>query len=560
MKRIFINNLDREFNLDVCKVNKSVVGTIPKKSIERISRTLGDIDTIDVKIDKYVYDSYMNKVINPLWIVTRDERLICLNDREYFVVKVDDFQSSDDVKSIKAYSLEYKLSKIDIVVEDIAFCLTESDVENDVYSLGEYLYEETGWKLGHVDDSVRYDISEDETKTEKLRLFPSVNKRWYDFLMNDVCESFNCIVTFDTYNKLVNLYDINTVGENIQLYLSHDNYVKSLGRVTSSEDICTRLYVVGSEEMDIIDATVSGYPYLEDYSYFIDNGEMSDLLISHINKYNEMLEIRNVIWRDLVKRKLETSETMKRKKDELYAIYEEIRAKKSIKEVYASKGDSVNEAIIAAEITILIDKQTILEVEIKRLEEDVINLDSSIVEINILCKRETATDENGQIIFTTETLDELKEFIYHDTYTNDSFLDVNDLIVASRRELDMKSNPTVDYTIDVKNFMDRIIDNEFRVHFKGDLGLGDIIILYDEDLDEEVFLYLTEYSQMPNEEDGLDLTISNKKFKNKNVRVIADKIKEGSLAMRMFSRKAYLFNQHKYKRINLDKNQIGGNI
>jgi hypothetical protein len=47
------------------------------------------------------------------------------------------------------------------------------------------------------------------------------------------------------------------------------------------------------------------------------------------------------------------------------------------------------------------------------------------------------------------------------------------------------------------------------------------------------------------------ITLSNKKYKDKNIRTIADKIKEGSLAMSSLSRKLYLLNEQKYNRINM---------
>src|SRR5699024_11874147 len=84
-----------------------------------------------------------------------------------------------------------------------------------------------------------------------------------------------------------------------------------------------------------------------------------------------------------------------RKKTDLYVIYGEITSLKAIKDAYRDNKDTVNEAITAAEITKKIDEQTVLEVEIKRLEEDINNLTDSILNINILCKRETSTDENG---------------------------------------------------------------------------------------------------------------------------------------------------------------------
>lgn len=553
MNRIFLDKLNRNFEFELCRVNKTPICSIPVEYVDSIVRSLNDIDKIELTIPKMIKDGNMNTVINPLWEQAKDERLICLNGKDYFVIKVNSFGTNDNTKSITAHSREYKLGKIDINVEDIVFRLMTGDEESEIYSLNDYMKEETGWKFGHIDETVLYDIDDNGNKTEKVRIQTTINKRWYDYIDTDVCESYNCIATYDTDKKEVNLYDINTVGENVQLYLSSDNYIKSLSRTVSSEDIVTRLTLVGSEEMDIVGATVTGYPYLEDYSYFINNEEMSDELIRHLKKYYEMVEIRSVIWDDLIQRKQEKQELLIRKKTDLYVVYDEIRALKGIKESYSANGDSVNEAIIIAQITEKIDMQTILEVEIKHLEEDIANLSSSILEITILCKRETATDENGALIFTEETLEELKEFIYCDTYTNDSFLDVKDLLEAGKRELSFKSYPTTEYDIDVKNFMKRIIDNDFRLHWKGDLGLGDIIILYDEDLDEEVFLFVTDYTQKPNESEdgGLTLTLSNKKYKDKNLRTIADKLKEGSLAMRTIQKKSYLMNEQKYNRLNM---------
>ena len=561
MNRIFINKLDKEFELELCKVNKAPICTISDKYLNSITRSLNDIDKIDLTIPKIIKDGYMNDIINPLWDEIKDERLICLNNKDYFVIKVNDFGTDENEKSITAYSREYKLSKIDIIVEDIVFMLVGKDEENDIYSLNDYMKSETGWQFGHIDDTVRYDISEDGTKTEKIRIQTSVNKRWYDYIKNDICESYNCIATYDTDKKEINLYDINTVAENIQLYLSNDNYIKRLSRTESSENIVTRLTLVGNDEMDIINETVTGYPYLEDYSYFKDNGEMSDELVSHLDKYYEMVAIRTVIWKELVKEKQDKITILTRKKTDLYVIYNEITSLKGIKEAYASSKDVTNEAIIAAEITKKIDEQIILEVEIKKLEEDIENLSNSILEINILCKRETATDENGNIIFNERTLEELKEFIYCETYSNDSFLDVKDLMRAGERELSIKCYPETSYDIDVKNFIGNIESNPLNQHWKGDLGLGDIVILYDEDLDNEVFLYVTDYVQSPNEEDGLKITLSNKKYKDTDIRNIADKIKEGSLAMKTIQRKSYILNETKYNRLNMknyELDYIGG--
>ena len=546
MKSINIKSLPKEFNLTLCKVNKTPLIEIPVKFIDEINKSINDMDTISLTVPYNTVDEFTKQTIkNPLYDLIKDERLICLNDSEYYVIKEDRFNKANGDKTIKAYSREYKLGKIDISVEDIGFYLIGKDEELGIYSLNDYMKQETGWSFNHIDETVRYDIT-DEGKTEKLRWQESISMRWYDFLTTNIAESFGCIVVFDTDNKLIDLYDVNTVGEDIQIYLSTDNYINSLERLDNSSDIVTRMLITGNEEMDIISATSTGYPYLEDFSYFIENEEMSPELIFALKTYDERVKELNIEWERISNEKNDKSITLASKQKELYVVYEEIRALKSILKTYESKSDEVNKAITIAKITELVDTQTILEIEIEKLEEQILALESSIVEINILCKRETATDNDGNLIFNEELLDELKEFVYCETYSNDSFLNVEDLVKAGQRELSLKCKPTSTYTLDVVDFVSRIKDNNFRQHWSGELSLGNIVILDDED--KEVLQYLTGYTISPNDENGLTLTISNKKIREDNTRVIADKLQEASRSLSMVNAKKYLWNRQKYNK------------
>lgn len=542
-------NVYRDFKLELCKVNRDVIGLIPKENIKNINKSLKSVNKIDFNIHKL----YKENQINPLWYECKEERLVLLNNKEYFVLKGNSFNTNDNIKSFTAYSLEYKLTKIDVEFEDIFLQLKGDDIENDIYSLDTLLYNDTGWKVGHIDNSV----FEDENGI-KVRYQSGVNGRWYDFLVGQIAEQFNSLVVFDTLNKLVNFYDVDTIGENVELYLSNNNYIKSLEKVASSENLVTRMNVVGQNEFDIIGATVTGYKYIEDFSYFYD--DMSNDLFNHLKLYLEMVEYRAPIWKDLINEKNEKLKELYELQKDLYVIYAEINANKSIRESYLANEDIVNSARIAAIITELIDEQTIIEVTVRGLERDVENLNSSINEINILSKKETATDHEGDIIFTEKTLNELKEFVYCNTYSNDAFLDINDLIETSKRELSLKSKPTISYKVDLKNFLNSIVDNGHNKKFVGNVNIGDIVILKDEDINKEVFLYINEFVQYPNEEKELDIIISNQKFLDTNIKTIGDKLTDIKFTKRMLDNKLYLLNEHKYNRINLNDEQIGGNI
>lgn len=558
---INIKKLNNNFNITLCKVNRDVIGYIPVEWMDSISRSINDIDEVEFTIPSHIMDRLTFKRIkNPLYDMVKDERLICLNDEEYFVIKEDEYSFSTNQKTIKAYSLEYKLSKIDIKVEDVGFYLIGSEEDNDIYSLSDYMKQETGWSIGYVDDSIRYYTDSEGIQHETLRWQESVNKRWYDFLTQDIAEGFGCVCVFDTKNKLVNLYDVKTIGEEIQIYLSNDNYIKDLKRTYSSSDIVTRLFLEGSEEMDIIGATVTGYPYIENFSYFIENEEMSKELMNALDIYSKRVAEHNITWKQLVSEKTSKSTILRDKQYTLYGIYEEIRALNSMVKVYESKNDEENKAICISKITELNDKKVILENEIKTLEDEIIALQSSINEINILCKKETATDYDGYLIFNEILLNELKEFVYCDTYSNDSFLNVEDLIEAGERELSLKCKPTENYNLGIVDFTKRIIDDKFRKHWNGTLSLGNIIILYDEELDKEVMLFFTGYTLRPNDNEGLELTISNKKVREDNTRTIADYLQDAKRGYQMVNSKMYLLNKQKYNRMNLERGVDYGNI
>lgn len=546
-----LKEIKNDYDITIHRVNKSILGQIPKKWGETILRTIDGVDEISFSVPKYLPDRItLDKVRNPLYDDIKNERFVCVNNDSYFVIKEiteDEFKN----KQVKAYSREIKLGKIDINIEDMGLQLFTTDLEKGIISLNDYMEEQIGWSLGHVDDSIAYRYDDEGNKSEKLRWQESINSNWHDFLITNIKEQFECIVIFDTFNKKVNLYHIDSFGDNTQLMLSEDNYIKTISSTDSSQDIVTRMKLIGNEEMNIIGATCTGYDYIENYSYFMDNREMSDELIYAIKEYEKMIDIREPIWKELVSKKNEVSLQLLNKKNEFSMLMAEINALKSMKKAYSLNKDVENEAIVSAQLTEKNDLKVIMDIEIQELEKELKDLMDAITNINILCKRETCTNEDGDLVFNKELLEELKEFLYYETYTNDAFLNVDDLISTGKRELTLKCIPTTEWSLTVANFMGRLIDNGMRQHWNGNLGLGDVIILYNKDEDKEYPIYFVGYTQNI-KDGGLTLELSNKKSKVDNSKVIADYLNQAEKAMKSISLKRYLFVQQKYNRINLD--------
>ena len=526
---IRLKELENIHELTLNKMDGTVLAVIDIGDLNSISKSITDVDKIDLTIPKYVMSNDFKKVLNPLYMLVRHERLITVNGKEVYIIRSIN-NVSGNYKNITAESREVILKKIDLKFEDIGLMLNSSEEENGIYSLNDYMYEETGWRFGHIDTKVEF--QEDGT-TSKMRWQESIEGYWYEYLTNTVAEQFECIVIFDTYNKLVNFYDIDSFGGGIKICLSNDNYVRSLEQQTSSSDIVTRLRLVGNEGITINDTNPSNVDYLENYSYFIENQEMSNELINALDKFNEVVNIRAVEWNRLIDFKNEKSKVLLDKKMDMLELISNIKYYESLKVAYEASND----------------------IDITSLEDEIELLDNSINEIIVLCQKPTATDMDGNPIFNEVLLNELKDFTYTDTFSDDSYLDINDLVSVGRRILEIKCKPTSTWNIDVVDFTSRIIDNNFRQHFNGILQLGDIIILEDSDGNEE-FVFLVGYSKDFKSSD-MSLILSNKKVDRNDLLRISDLFTDAKKTAKLLNSKRYLFVKQEKNRINLDYSKGG---
>jgi hypothetical protein len=536
------------------RVNKDIVGQIPREYVVSLTRSIDASDELEIIIPKFITNRVtLKKSRYPLFDEVKNERFICIEGKEYFVIKeIND--ENNDKKTIKATSAEVKLNKISLTIENKGVQLYTEDEEAEIISLNKYMKEETGWSLGYVDESIAYETIEGEKK-EKVRWEENTESNWYDFLKKEIKEQFDCVVQFDTYNKKVNLYYIDSFGDDIQLILSHDNYIQSHEKVDNSHEIVTRIKMVGSEEMDIVGATATGYPYLENYSYFIENEEMSKDLTKAMLKYLEMNEIRENLWKAQIEIKNVKQKEVQKQKDSFMIANSMIKSLNQVISIYEEKKDDINKAKAIAEMHEYSEQRDDLEESINTLENDIAKLDDKMMELALLCKRETATDENDDLIFNDILLDELKEFIYCDTYNDDSFLKVEDFIEAGKRKLELKCRPTIEWSIDSVNFLNRLLDTGFRRHWKGDLSLGDVIMLYDREEDAEDLIYFVGYTQ--NFKDNtLKIDLSNKKTKEDDIRTIADYLTKSKHTLKSLDKKKYLLNRQKYNRINVPESVV----
>ena len=562
MSNVTVNEIKNTYTVKLHKANETPISEIPFSFVNNLKHDLCDIETITLTVNKYyISDLHKERVEYLLYDEFINERMISL-DGKLFVIKSISENDKTKVKEITAYGKQKKLEKNYISVSDIGFYIIDKDEGNDIYSLDEYMYEQTGWRFGHVDDLVRY---RDKEKTiPRMRWQEDVETDWYDYLNNTLSKQFNCITVFNNEKGLVDLYHIDGFGDKVKILLSYDNYLKELERTSNTSDIVTKLKLVGNEDKCIIeDKNPTGLNYIENYDYFKNTGDMSNELISALNIYDEVVKERTITWKELNANVIQWESQLTLKKNEEYMTIEMYRSKRTMLDYYLSKvnteadatgtyADLANE--LSKELEQLKVTKEALYLEVQKLEQDISLAKESIRQLNILCRKPTATDNDGNLIFTQELLDELKKFIFSDTFSDDSFYDAEEMLEVGIKQLEDKSKPTREWSIDVNDFTERLIAPN-KGQWNGELGLGDIIGLYDTETDTYEYVYFIGYDKNFKDK-SLSLTLSNKKGNDNAMKTVKDLIKLGKILDKQYSKNKRLVNNLKYNRLNMDRKDV----
>ena len=289
--------------------------------------------------------------INPFYDKIETPRLIKLDGFGYFEIQGPELTNNGikESQTVTAYSLEYTLSTKylenfqintgaaesvevgyaydayyeqygDDYINYIAPVTLCNDANPKLSLLHLAIEKAYGWKIGHVDDSLKTLSRKFEVNRQSI----------YDFLMNEVCEKFNCYVIFDTENNEINVYaesktskfigdgktnqftispkfdKVNTVsvdgykttkwsynestgvltledtpesGAHIEVidgaltewetdvFITYENLAKEIKVSYDSDEIKTQLTVTYGDDLDIREANL-GIPYLTDLSYY----------------------------------------------------------------------------------------------------------------------------------------------------------------------------------------------------------------------------------------------------------------------------------------------------
>ena len=242
----------------------------------------------------------------------------------------------------------------------------------------------------------------------KIRSFDEGSYQWIDFLRKNVSEAYDVVFIFDNYNRILNCYALEEVGQNNGLVLSYENFIKSINQNLQYSDICNKLYVK-SDNANISEENPTGNDYILDYTYYINNGLMSEELLVAWNRYTKLLE--GDTQADILEKRLELNGYNKYKiklESEKTTLEENIRGLEIIRSAYIKSESEADVRRLSEEINQKQDKLTEILRDITECRDKIAELDDWISEKVKSIQVETAKDDKGEI-FTKDLLIELKD-------------------------------------------------------------------------------------------------------------------------------------------------------
>lgn len=350
----------------------------------------------------------------------------------------------------------------------------------------------------------------EEKLTTKYRYFEADSCSWMTMLPR-IEEAFDCIILFDTYNQIVNVYNKSTFGEDTGIVINYENAIKEINKSQKVSEIVTRLYV-NSPNVSIAEENPLGAEYVEDYSYFINNGIMSDGLIKALEVYNKVLEAKNIEFTGFRLSKSSVDQLLIKRKSELTSLQEKYKVENAILSGYIKAGNLEKQAEQSEVVTALEREITTMLETIQNLTDQSDDLFAKMTQIGIDIKKENVS-HNGKKIFNQSLLDELEDYVIESSITNEYYTLAYSLYQHALEVIKDMNLLYIDFSMTTYDFLNRIVvpDNwnqHIRIgsRFKLDTEHSDLV-------DEEGNIQLYGFTFTPNTADGYG-NVSNLSFTN----------------------------------------------
>ena len=485
------------------------------------------IDELNFSVAKYRTDFNGVEIENEIYEMIEGDFLIQLDDDKFFlitsVVEKDD-GSGFIYKEVESLSREYELGSKKLVDYNAVSRKLYDPMNSyaDGLELGvlNYIFNNItkGWTIGTFDSNVLLKYRAVEFSSSNLLE-----------VFKDLQITFNCLLTFDTKLRTINIKNFpSDAGQNQGLVISDTNFIQKLTKSINSDEIKTRLYLYGADNVSIQTINPSGQPYIDDLSFYRNSKYMSDVLLNALDNYDSaILALQTTLNQSLLERKnllsiienaknsmspilngvnevsyagsikLNTDLTLKQNSIDV-KIEEKILKQKTIRGLnndsnlaMALKTAQGELIIIEEQLEILEDEKDLIVENIEDLKTYTDGIDTQVSAVEVVIK-----DLHNQValenFFTAKDLAELDRFIKVETFNDASYTrnDLEEFLVEGASLLSRISSPPIQFDLDVVDFLQLVEAEHIWDRFK----LGDAVTISHESLNFHEEVRLISYS------------------------------------------------------------------
>lgn len=538
-KRIsFSDTITRTLIKDELYVNDGILNEVEKVSGWKIGYVDPDAMLITEKANETVTENLFINFINEK--VEKDkliwEKSFTTDVGEDYAVNI-----QIDYHNLKTYDSTGRLLKTESLSNELKPLYTNTK------KIQAYYYSDTGNRYG-----IRYLITLiDDVEVEQIHTFTNVN----DFkitcdninliyetgrivegtrakfisveatneniltFMEAMQEQFECVFEYDTINKIINCYSKKNIGEDKPIELSYDTNVISL-EITPSSEVPNCLEVESSNEIGISDVNIYGGEKIWNYGYYIENDLLTDEIVEALNKYDELLELKQAEYITLKDSSTALYSKRTKYESEISSIEYRIKYYTNLLTAFisADETDSVQQENIKREIEALEVKLNECIRERLAVNEQIIGIEDSMKVISNEIKRENA-ELNGEKIFTELDLEILDECEYCSIYEDDYYVTSYGLYENAKKVLEEMIKPEVEFDIECGNLV-KLIKN--KIH--NVVELGSFFMVNSDELEElgQDKVRFIGYTLIPSENKISNTTFTNKEFKTELLNIASN--------------------------------------
>lgn len=460
---IEFNKKPKDIRLHLAKPNKQVISAISEQFNANLGVKYGSINELSFSIPHEIYEDGQIKT-NPHIDMILERMLIrCTVNTyvEWFIVdSIEEDGDDEDTFNVICLSLGQELDGKRISgMEEIGV---------NAQTLLNKILEGTIWSVRSQDI--------DPIFNEMHRSFESGDDSNALECLIKAAETYGALIEWDTHNRRIAFKDATLDGSYKGFLIDYGKLIRSIKRTRTTEEMVTRLYIYGSEDLTIHSVNPTGMTYIEDFSYFMYPFErdanrnvlkssyyMSDALCHALIDHQALVIENSQPVRDLNEDRVLKQTELVTRQSELTQLQGELD---NILELLDVAKAAEDEAAITANNAARDAKEA--EVSAK---EDVIQglmADINLIDAQLdMLQGEIADQAN----FTPDLLAELSLYIIENVWRDDNYIDAKELYEDGLKKFEEIRSPKIVIEADIENILNAVDEQ----YYWDKMVLGDLI-------------------------------------------------------------------------------------